>query len=236
MQLTVRDVARLFKVSEKTVYRWISRRQIPAYRLNEQYRFNRAELLEWATASKVEFSSELFDEPGGAVPVSLADALEAGGIFYRVSGADRESTLRAVVAAMRLPEETNRDFLLEVLLAREEMASTAVGDGIAIPHVRQPIVFHVERPLATLCFLENKVDFGALDGAPVTTLFTLVSPTVKSHLRLLARLAYALRSPGFKSAVLRQALREEVLDEARRAEAAIAGPPDAQGRRESRDD
>ena len=49
MQLGVRDVAGLFNVSEKTVYRWVKQRKLPVYRVNEQYRFSRAELLEWAT-------------------------------------------------------------------------------------------------------------------------------------------------------------------------------------------
>jgi len=225
MQLTVHDVAKYLNVSEKTVYRWIHEGQLPAYKLNEQYRFNRAELLEWATACKVNFSSELFQEPeNGSAQATLAGSLDAGGIFYRVSGTDRESALRAVVDTMRLPQETNRDFLWQVLLAREAMASTAVGDGIAIPHVRHPIVFHVHEPVLTLCFLERAIDFGALDGSPVTTLFTMVTPTVRVHLSLIAKLAYALRDEGFKSTILRQAAREEILAEAARIDSAIVKP------------
>lgn len=50
MRLSVKDVAGLLKVSEKTIYRWIKQETIPCYRVNEQFRFNRSELLEWATA------------------------------------------------------------------------------------------------------------------------------------------------------------------------------------------
>ena len=59
MQLTVRDATRLLTVSEKTIYRWINQGSLPAYRVNEQYRFNRAELLEWATAHKINVSVEI---------------------------------------------------------------------------------------------------------------------------------------------------------------------------------
>ena len=59
MKLLVKDAARLLDVSEKTVYRWIKQGSIPAYRLNEQYRFNRAELLEWATARRISISPEI---------------------------------------------------------------------------------------------------------------------------------------------------------------------------------
>jgi len=223
MQLTVRDVSSLLKVSEKTVYRWISQGILPAYRVNDQYRFNRAELLEWATSRKMNVAVDLFEEPESqATPLpGLVEALQAGGIFYRVDGRDKESVLRAVVEHMRLPEEVDREFLLRVLLAREALQSTGIGDGIAVPHVRNPIVLHVSRPMITLCFLEQPVEFGALDGKPVSVLFSLISPTVRAHLRLLSRLSFALNDPDFKSAVLRQASREEILNEARRVEESL---------------
>jgi PTS system nitrogen regulatory IIA component len=213
VQLGVRDVSKLLGVSEKTVYRWINQGVLPAYRVNDQYRFSRAELLEWATSRRLNVAAEIFEEPeSDAVPVpDLADCLRAGGIFYRIGGADKESVLRAVVEQMRLPEEVDREFLLRILLLRESLQSTAVGDGIAIPHVRNPIVLHVTRPTITLCFLERPIAFGALDGKPVRVLFSLVSPTVRAHLRLLSRLSFALHDPRFKAAVVREASREEIL-------------------------
>ncbi len=231
MQLTVRDVAGLLNVSEKTIYRWIREGNIPSYRINEQYRFHRAELLEWATARRIEVSAGIFEEPAGAdgrMP-TLSEALQAGGIVYRLTGKDKESVLVAAVDAMRLPSEVDRGKLLSVLLAREALASTGVGDGIAIPHVRSPIVLHVSEPTITLCFLERPVDFGSLDGKPIHCLFMLVSPTVRAHLHLLSRLAFALRDPAFKDLVAHQALRDDLLAELRRVEAGLIQPEPAGG-------
>jgi PTS system nitrogen regulatory IIA component len=235
MQLTVRDVSDLLKISEKTVYRWINQGILPAYRVNDQYRFNRAELLEWATARKMNVSPNLFDEPeSDATPIpGLVEALQAGGIFYRVGGTDKESALRSVVEHMRLPDEVDREFVLRVLLARERLQSTGIGDGIAIPHVRNPIVLHVSRPMITLCLLEHPVEFDALDGKPVFALFSLVSPTVRAHLRLLSRLSFALNDARFKDALIRQASRDEILNEARRVEAATT-PSAVGGGRQSK--
>jgi nitrogen PTS system EIIA component len=223
MQLTVKDVAKLLSVSEKTIYRWVTQGSLPAYRVNDQYRFNRAELLEWATSRKINVSTDIFQETeNGNAPVpGLAEALQAGGVFYRLEGHDKASVLKAITENMRLPEEVDRDFLLRVLLAREQLASTGIGDGIAIPHVRNPIVLHVLRPMVTLCFLEQPVDFGALDGKPVHALFTLVSPTVRAHLHLLSRLAFALRDTTFKEVIMRQGRREDILREASRIEASF---------------
>jgi PTS system nitrogen regulatory IIA component len=119
--------------------------------------------------------------------------------------------LQSAVELMPLPEEVDREFLLKVLLARESLGSTAVGDGVALPHVRNPVVMHVPRPMVTLCFLENPVPFGALDGKPVHTLFTMLSPTVRAHLHMLACLSFALRQPDFASVIGRQGSREEIL-------------------------
>ncbi len=226
MKLTVKDAAKLLDVSEKTVYRWIDQRSIPAYLINGQYRFNRAELLEWATSRRLAVSVDILAEPESndtACP-GIAEALESGGIFYRVEGTNQEAALRAVVNLMRLPDEVDRDFLLRVLVARETLGSTGVGEGIAIPHVRNPVVLHVPRPSVTLCFLEHPIEYGALDGRPVRVLFTIISPTIRAHLGIMARLGFAFRDSGFKEAILREATREDIFREARRVEASFAEP------------
>lgn len=223
MQLNVRDVAKLLNISEKTVYRWIQQGSLPAYRVNDQYRFNRAELLEWAISKKISVSEVIFQEAeAGTLPIpSLEEALQIGGIFYRIEGNDKESVLRGAVENMRLPMEVDREFLFRVLMAREALASTGIGDGIAIPHVRNPIVLNVPQPTITLCFLEKPVEFGALDGKPVYALFSLISPTMKAHLHLLSRLAFALQDETFKKVIERQSLREEIFQEIRRIESSF---------------
>jgi PTS system nitrogen regulatory IIA component len=226
MQLTVKNVAELLNISEKTVYRWIEERKLPGYRMNGQYRFNRAELLEWSTANRINVSPRIFEEPESqSAPLpELSDALELGGVFYRLAGADKPAVLRSVVEILRIPDTVDREFLLQVLLAREALESTAIGDGIAIPHVRNPIVLHVPQPTMTLCFLEKPVDFGALDGQRVHTLFTFISPTVKAHLHLLSRLAFALRNSEFKKLIVQQAGRDEIMAVARKIGDSLRAP------------
>ncbi|MBX6311502.1 MAG: PTS sugar transporter subunit IIA [Isosphaeraceae bacterium] len=220
MNLSVRDTARLLNVSEKTIYRWIKQQSIPAYRIQDQYRFNRVEILEWATSRRLNVSSEIFEEPeatGQPIP-SLVEAMEAGGIHYRVSGFDKESVLGEVVQLLRLPAEVDRQFLLRVLLAREALASTAIGDGIAIPHVRNPVVLHIDRPAIALCFLDQPIEYGALDGLPVHTLLVIISPTTRAHLHLMSRLSFVLRNSEVRRALQGQDSRQAILAQIRRAE------------------
>jgi PTS system nitrogen regulatory IIA component len=191
--------------------------------VNDQLRFNRAEVLEWATAEGIPVSVELFPAPAEerAKLPTLAEALAAGEILYDVPGDDKAAALRAVVSRLRLPPGVDREFLFQMLLARENLGSTAVGDGVAIPHVRNPVVLHVPSSIA-LCFLARPIDFDALDGKPVGTLFFLFSPTIRAHLHLLSRLGAALHDPGLRGALARRADPAKILAEVRRAEAALA--------------
>lgn len=224
MQLTVRDVSRYLNVTEGTVTRWIKQRGLPAQHVAGQYRFHRTELLEWASVNGIKIAPEMFDQPESEeepLP-TVAQALEAGGIFYGLQDTNKDRAMRALVQVLPLPDGIDRELLLRLFLARETAASTGIGDGIALPHVRNPIVLHVARPMVTLAFLERPVDFGALDGKPVHVLFSLICPTTRSHLQMLARLSYALHDGQFKNAVMRQAQPPEILQEARRVEQALA--------------
>jgi PTS system nitrogen regulatory IIA component len=226
MKLTVRDAAKLLQTSEAAVHRWIREKSIPFRRVNESHRFHRAELLEWATSRGIRVSSREFqakDAENGAPMTRLADALEVGGVHYGVPGTDRASVLHAVVERMPI-EPPDRGLLCDFLLAREAMGSTGVGDGIAIPHVRNPIVLNVDRASVTLCFLKAPVDFDAIDGKPVDTIFSVVSSTIRGHLYLLSRIAAALLDARFKRAILKRATKDEILAEARRVEGSLAPP------------
>ncbi len=214
MMLDVKEVARIFSVSEKTIYRWISKNEIPAYKIGEVYRFNRVELMEWANGKKISVSCEIFDEKSDSPSTmpSLAEAIEAGGIYYRVQGVDKESVIKYIVNIMRLPEDIDREFLAGALIARENLGSTAIGDSVAIPHVRNPNVFHISQPILALCFLDQPIDFGAIDGKPVDTVFTIITHTVRSHLHILSRLSYALQQSNVRRAINSSSSRQEVID------------------------
>ena len=231
MKLTASDAADLLDVDESTVYRWIEERGLPAERIAGRTLMNRAAVLEWATENRVAVSSRIFtpSESGGERLPSFAAALAAGGVHYAVPGATREEVLREAVSRLPLPEGSDAEDLLAFLLAREVSGSSAIGDGIAIPHVRMPIVLDVEEAIVSLCFLAAPVDFGAADGKPVTVLFTLVTPTVHGHLHLLAALAYLLRDETFLAAVKATAPSGELLARAAEVEHRGGGRRTADG-------
>lgn len=212
MNLSVKDAAKLLSVSEKTIYRWIKQNLVPAYKVHEIYRFNRAELIEWATSRRMGVSADAFTEPESVAepPPNLYDALEAGGVFYRIEGKTREEVLANAVGHVRLPEEVDRGYLSQVLISREQIASTAIGEGIAIPHPRSPGLLNITLPKVSLCFLEKPVDFFALDGRPVEILLLIIAPNLRAHLHLLSRLGFVLRDRKFRSALDQAESRENI--------------------------
>jgi PTS system nitrogen regulatory IIA component len=221
MHLNVIDAARLLDTTPDRIYEWLADGAIPFYRVNDQYRFHRAEILEWATSRGIPVSVELFHTGNGAPEQPLVVALSAGGIHRDVEGRDRAEVLRAILERLPIPDPADRALVHQILLARDAVRST-VGDGIAIPHVRAPIALHGSKNTISLAFLAQPIELDAADEKPVHTIFMMVTPTPKAHLFLLSRLSSALCDPAFKQAVLRRAPDDEIFAEASRVEESFA--------------
>lgn len=224
MKLTVKEAAQLLGATESDVYRWVKQQAIPCHRVNDSYRFHKAELLEWATVRGIRVDPEAFSASRRSVDQDaswLVAALRFGRVYHDVEGCDRESALSAIVSRMPLANDADRELLFNVLLAREALGSTGIGEGIAIPHVRSPVVLPTDQPAITLCFLAQPIDFAAIDESPVHTFFSMVTTTIRSHLHLLSRLSAALQDPGFRKAVAERAPEEIILAEAERVDMAV---------------
>ena len=209
MQITVRQAASYFAVDEATIRRWIAERDLPVHRVSERLHMNAIEVWEWAVAHGVPVARSLLDEaqrkPENVPP--LGQLLRVGGIHRDLEGPDKGATLRNVVSRLNLPRDVDREHLLAILEAREAMGSTGIGDGIAIPHVRNPILLHVKQPQVSLFLLHEPVDFDAVDGEPVHSVFLVVSPSIPTHLNIHAQLVNKLRD-----STLRELLRKRAPD------------------------
>jgi PTS system nitrogen regulatory IIA component len=203
MQLSVSDVAAHLAVPEATVYEWIEQGVIPFSMVNGQHRLSSADVLEWAVARGHRLSGDLIKRPQGTSGATLlAQALECGGVHRLAGPHDRESLLRALVEGSGGLDEGDQALLLELLKASEALGPTGLGGGIAIPHVRTPIVVNGAPASLSAWYLDVPVDyFGAADGTPVDTVFFLVTPTPRVHLHLVSQLMTALHDEEFRAAV-----------------------------------
>ncbi len=211
MRLKFSEAVTYLGVSEGTARNWVKNRGLPVHRADERWFVNPLELWEWASEQNLPVSPQLLAHASRAresIP-AVSALLRAGGIQRDVPGRTPAEVLRAVVERLPLPPHVDREFLVTALAAREAMGSTGVGYGIAIPHVRNPILLHVEEPVVSLGLLAHAVDYGAVDGVPVRALFTVISPTVPAHLRMLAQLSLLLRDEA-----LRRLLEQGAADDA----------------------
>lgn len=212
MFLKIADIVSSLGVDEKAVLEWIRKKGLPAHQVNGRYQINQVDLLEWATNNGIKVPPEMFavPMPQDKLPL-LSEALHLGGIHFAVPGEDLASALKNVVERLPLTPNMDPDFLYQTLLAREALGSTAIGNGIAIPHVRNPILSQSQEPSVSLCFLKRPIDFRALDKKPVHILFTLITPNVKIHLHMLARLSFVLREQRFMELLNQTPSKDEII-------------------------
>ena len=219
MDLKIKDVAELLSVSETTIRRWLMEGKIPAYRLNHQYRFSRIEIENWMMSCKLEpeqiypvqEEQESSLSRAGTQQFSLFRAIHKGEVLTNVAGETKEEIFQCCMKSIAPLLGMDAELLTELLLDREHLMSTALGGGIAVPHPREFIVKGaVDRVI--VAFLKEPVDFGALDGLPVHTLFFLFSSQDKRHLHLLAKIAHLSSSPSQALQTLRgKQSKEDVL-------------------------
>lgn len=196
MDLQIKDVAELLQVSEKTIRRWLDDGKIPAYRINDQYRFSLIEIekwmMGWQQGQEPIFppaSDKEMSQKGGMQQFSLYRAIHKGGVFSDIPGKTKEELIRATMKSIAGQLGMDADVLSDLLLDREELMPTSLNHGIAVPHTRD---FLLPGPfdVVAVVFPEKPIEYGALDGLPVHTLFFLFSSCDKRHLHLLAKLAH----------------------------------------------
>jgi nitrogen PTS system EIIA component len=215
--ISVKEAAEILHVSQKTVYRWISEGKLPLKRLGTQYYLERADVDSLTDQEGLVVS--VIPGTEGDIDLPISEMLQRAGIFYNVGGNTVKDSLHQSLQNVKGVDVSVMEPIFRMFLSREELASTGIGDGIAIPHARGALVGYVSQPLLSLSFLENPVDFNAIDGKPVTALFLLISPNVKTHLRILAKLAYLLQDAACKAAVTSHAKAETILEVITEAEA-----------------
>ena len=203
MQLSVDEFAKCLDIPASTIERWIRQGRIPVRRRGTMCEFSESMIEKWAEANNLHFvlpeqQAEKREAEQAETMDDLPSVMRRGGVFYDTEGESVETVLWAAVQHVpyfETPEQKKE--LYENLKAREDMMSTGIGKGVAIPHPRTPMTDSDSPAFITTCFLKSSVDYQAIDKKPVFVLFVLVCPTARLHLHLLAQLSYCLRDEAF---------------------------------------
>ncbi|HLP75428.1 MAG TPA: PTS sugar transporter subunit IIA [Candidatus Paceibacterota bacterium] len=155
--------------------------------------------------------------------VVLHESISPASINLNLKGKDRDGVLEELVA--QIPEIADqpeaRQKLLRALHEREQLFSTGIGDGVALPHARNALVGLVDRPVIVFGRHTPGIPYGAVDGAPARLFFLLVAPTVTQHLGVLARISRLLREPEIRQSLLAAETPAKVLNLIRDAESRL---------------
>lgn len=200
MKLQLKELAAALNITSRTVERWIRQGRIPVRIKENHCVFSLPSLRKWADANNLTYTPPSAD--AHPLPEEQVDNLHAtmarGGVYYNIGGDTVEGVIKAGVNSITCFDTNGqRETLYESLLAREELMSTGIGKGVAIPHPRTPLGYGAIPAFIATCFLENPMDYQAVDRLPVFVLFILICPSSKSHLHLLARLSFCLRDEEF---------------------------------------
>lgn len=199
MDLKLRDVAELLHVSETTIRRWIADSKIPYYRLNQQLRFSRSEIENWVLSCNQGGAFSPFNEGSdqehlGTHQFGLFRAIHKGGVHQGVPGDTKEEVIRNAVERIAQDLHLDAEVITELLLDREQLMPTALSNGIGVPHTRD-FLLQESYDVISVVFPKKPIEYGALDGQPVHTLFFLFACDDKRHLHLLAKLAHLSSRP-----------------------------------------
>jgi PTS system nitrogen regulatory IIA component len=212
-RLTSKEVAQLLGTSMVTVLRWAYQGKIPCKLKKDIYSFKKNEIIQWAKAHDLLVKKEEDKETKTHKedPVSLKKAIQRGGFIYNLEGSDIFSVLKNAVDKISFPQGTDKELVFNELINREEIASTGIGKGVAIPHSRTTLNLNLVNPVIPVVFLKQPVDFNAVDGGDIFVLFFMFSPSTQIHLKLLSRLSICLRDKEFLSLLKNRASENEIL-------------------------
>ncbi len=142
--------------------------------------------------------------------MKLLDIMQKDSIIPTLASATQKDTLRELIDPLaQQDQKINKDDLLKVLLEREELGSTGIGDGIAIPHGK---LRGINKLLVSFGRSPQGIDFQAMDGQSVYLFFLLVAPENSAgiHLKALARIARLLKDTAFRKKLLEAESRESL--------------------------
>jgi len=201
-RMNLKDVAQMLGADMRRLERMAGRGEIPCQKIGGQFRFNRAELTEWLQQIMTTMDGGNLAQVDAGMIVHrqarrdeaiVAPLLRTEAVAANLESRTKSSTIRALVA---LADRTGLVYdtreILQAVLRREELCSTAMPGGIAIPHPRRPLPYAVAEPILVVARTCQGIVCGAPDGRLTRLFFLEVSQDDHHHVHVLARLCRIL--------------------------------------------
>ncbi|MGE3181539.1 MAG: PTS sugar transporter subunit IIA [Phycisphaerae bacterium] len=200
---SLEELARYLGQDARELKRWAERGQMPGMMVGGKWRFNRAEMLDWAQSQMHKLDERVVHDLERAMIANskellISSLLPTKGVNMLLPARSAGSVLRELTNLAHATELLyDADTLLRALQDREALCSTALPKGVALPHPRRPLPYAIAEPFICLAHVPAGVPFSAPDGK-LTDLFVLICcQDEQEHLQVLARLAVMLSDSQF---------------------------------------
>ncbi|WP_147615898.1 PTS sugar transporter subunit IIA [Treponema pectinovorum] len=206
--LTIEEVAKYLRVSERTVYDWAQKGEIPSGKIGTVWRFKKTEIEKWVN----ERLSSNQKKEAASPAVIVKNILSPERIVFINHSTKRDALVELANNLSTAPQVKYKDELISEILKREELMSTAIGRGIAIPHVRLSSVTDLVMSVG-IC-QNNLIDYQSIDEIPVRILI-MIAAAYNQH-------TYYLQTLSFFSSKLKEKVLRDKLLQTKTAEEAYA--------------
>ena len=195
--LTIDEVAKYLRVSDRTVYEWAQKGEIPSGKIGTVWRFKKAELEKWVDERLS--GSRLIPQSSN---IQMETIVSPQRIIFLNYTSKRDALLALADNIATAPQIKNRQEIANGILKRDDLMSTAIGRGIAIPHIRLSSITDL---VVSVGISQVEIaDFHALDDEPVRLLF-MIAAAYNQHAYYLQALSF------FSSRFKNQELRDSIL-------------------------
>jgi len=202
--MTVQEVAELLRVSERTVYDWATNGQIPCGKLGTTWRFKRSDVETW-------IDENLSRRKPAQLPIiSMRDILSPEHVILFDVTSKRQALQQLIDTLSTNSVVGNIDELTEGIFKREEMMSTGIGLGVAVPHVR---LKSIKKPIMAVGISKSDItDYESIDGKPVRILFMILAGLGQhvEHIKTLARISGFVKDNHLRNSLLSAASSESI--------------------------
>lgn len=187
--MTIEEVAAYIRVSERTVYDWAQKGELPGGKLGTTWRFKRDEIERWV--------NDRLSQSQGKSPAAAAasDSVLVPARVLLLDHSTKDEVLTQLVDVLaETPFVKNRDKLLKGILEREKLMSTGIGFGIGVPHVRIDSVSDLV--MAVAVSRQPIADYPSLDEIPVQIVCMLAARTDQhtKYIRTLSAISSRLKN------------------------------------------
>ena len=198
-------------IPEKEVQQLIKKKEIPFQFLHDKVVFNKQQIVEWALGRNLPINVSGHNKLSEYHIETVSTLLDKESFHYKCELSE-SSYIEQMVSQINFEKNVDREIIIQLLKSRESMMSTAIGNGISLPHPRVPLMVGKNKPLINFFFANEPLDLKSIDGKPVHTLILLISQTIKQHLSLIAHLSFLLSKETFRFALENRLECKEILD------------------------